>query len=205
MQLMGRDFPEGEEGGSQALRFLANHPATHRALAVKLAKHFVGDTPPPPAVARIEAVLRDRGGDLAAAAHAVIAEPEARTPLRKIRDGQDYAVAVLRALGLGAESANLLLGTMARLNQPLWTAPAPIGWSDQAGEWAAPEQLMRRLDWAGEVAGRAAASGSVEPAVLGETLLGPLAHAETATSARRAGSIREGILLLLASPEAQRR
>lgn len=203
-RLLGRDFPEGEEGGAEALRFLANHPSTHRALAAKLARHFVADEPPPPAVARIEAALRDSGGDLSAAARAVIAAPEAHTPLRKIRNGQDYAIAVLRALGLGAEGAPLLLGTMARLNQPLWTATAPIGWSDEAGEWAAPEQLMRRLDWAGEVAGRAASAG-VEPAPLGETLLGPLAQAETATAARRAGSAREGILLLLASPEAQRR
>jgi uncharacterized protein (DUF1800 family) len=204
-RLMGRDFPEGEEGGAEALRFLANHPSTHHALAVKLARHFMADVPPQPAVARIEAALRDSGGDLAAAARAVVAAPEAHAPLRKIRSGQDYAIAVIRALGLGAEGAPLLLGTMARLNQPLWTAPAPIGWSDEASEWAAPEQLMRRLDWAGEVAGRAAATGSVEPGLLSETLLGPLAHAETANAARRAGSAREGILLLLASPEAQRR
>lgn len=204
-RLMGQDVPEGEEGGAQALRFLANHPSTHHALAVKLTRHFVADVPPRPAVARIEAALRDSGGDLAAAAHAVIAAPEAQAPLRKLRSGQDYAIAVIRALGLGAEGAPLLLGAMARLNQPLWAAPAPIGWSDEAGEWAAPEQLMRRVDWANEVAGRAAASGMVEPAVLGETLLGPLAHAETSLAARRAGSVREGILLLLASPEAQRR
>jgi len=204
-RLLGRDLPEGEEGGIQALRLLANHPATHRALALKLARHFVADEPPQPAVARIEAALRDSGGDLAAASRAVIAEPEAQTPLSKVRSGQDYAIAVLRALGLGAESAPLLIGTMARLNQPLWTAPAPIGWSDEGSEWAAPEQLMRRLDWASEVAGRAAASGHPDPALLGETLLGPLAHAETASAARRAASAREGILLLLASPEAQRR
>jgi len=40
-RLLGRDFPEGEEGGADALRFLANHPATYRALAAKLARHFI--------------------------------------------------------------------------------------------------------------------------------------------------------------------
>ncbi|MDB5414839.1 MAG: hypothetical protein JWR10_3174 [Rubritepida sp.] len=202
-RLLGQEFQEGEEGGAQALRFLANHPATHHALALKLARHFIRDAPPAPAVARIEAALRD--GDLAAAARAVIAAPEAWTPLVKLRSGQDYAVAVLRALGTGAEGAPLLIGTMARLNQPLWTAPAPIGWPDEAAEWAAPEQLMRRLDWAGELAGRAAASDRVDPAQLAETVLGPLAHAETAAAVRRAGSVREAVLLLLACPEAQHR
>ena len=56
---MGRRFPPGEDGGVAALRFLANHPATHRFLATKLARHFVADDPPPDAVRRIEGVLRD--------------------------------------------------------------------------------------------------------------------------------------------------
>ena len=44
--LMGRTFPPGEEGGIEALAFLADHPATHRHLATKLARHFVADDPP---------------------------------------------------------------------------------------------------------------------------------------------------------------
>ena len=44
---MGRTLPDGEEGGEAALRFLANHPATHRFLATKLVRHFVADDPPP--------------------------------------------------------------------------------------------------------------------------------------------------------------
>lgn len=202
-RLMGREFPEGEEGGVQALKFLANHPATHRALAVKLTRHFVGNQPPPAAVARVEAALRDSGGDLAAAARALVASPEAWTPLTRMRDGQDYGIAMLRAVG-GPSGAPLLLSAMTRFNQAVWNAPAPIGWSDDDAEWAEPEQLMRRLDWAGELASRAV-NANLEAGLLAETVLGPLARAETVTAARRAGSMREAVLLLLASPEAQRR
>ncbi len=68
--LMGRTFPPGEQGGIEALAFLADHPATHRHLAIKLATHFVADDPPPDVVYRIEGVLRT---------HAVIsARPQRR-------------------------------------------------------------------------------------------------------------------------------
>ena len=43
--VLGRVFPDGEAGGIEALAFLANHPATHRRLATKLARHFTADTP----------------------------------------------------------------------------------------------------------------------------------------------------------------
>jgi uncharacterized protein (DUF1800 family) len=201
--LLGHAFPEGEQGAVEALRFLANHPATHRALARKLARHFVADDPPPAAVAGIEAALRDSGGDLSAAARAVVAAPEAWTPLTRVRSAQDYAVAVLRALGVGEEGAPMLLGTLGRLGQPLWTAPAPIGWTEDDAEWAAPEQLMRRLDWAAEMAGRSAPR--LEPVVVASTLIGPLARPATLQEVTRAGSAREAILMALACPEAHRR
>ncbi|MDB5375593.1 MAG: hypothetical protein JWR00_39 [Rubritepida sp.] len=204
-RLLGREFPQGEEGGAEALRFLAHHPATYRALAAKLARHFISDAPSRASLTWIEGAFHDSRGDLAAVARALLAEPEAQVPLRKLRSGEDYAIAVLRAFGLGAEAAPMLLATLTRLNQSLWNAPAPDGWSDAATEWAAPEQLMRRLDWAGELAGRAAAAGGTEPEALAETMLGPLARTETMNVVRRAGSTRDAIIVLLANPEAQRR
>ncbi|MDQ2803347.1 MAG: DUF1800 domain-containing protein, partial [Pseudomonadota bacterium] len=69
--LIGRSFPPGEEGGVQALAFLASHPKTHRFLAAKLACHFVADDPPVEVVRHIEGTLRDTSGDLGAAAHSL--------------------------------------------------------------------------------------------------------------------------------------
>jgi len=203
--LLGQEYAEGEAGGEAALRFLANHPATHKALAFKLARHFIADAPPAPVVARIEAALRHSRGDLAVAARAVLAEPAAWEPLTKLRDGQDYAIAIMRGMDMPQRAAPALLAAMNRLGQPLWTAPAPIGWPDDAASWAVPEQLMRRVDWAQEIAGRADAGQRVPLPQLVEALLGPLARAETVAAARRAGSAQEAVLLVLASPEAQRR
>ncbi|WP_240782603.1 DUF1800 family protein [Roseococcus sp. SYP-B2431] len=204
-RVLGRSFPEGEEGGLQALRFLARHPATFRSLAFKLSRHFIADDPPVGPVRRIEAALRDTGGDLGAAARAVIEAPEAWEPLRKVRDAQDYVIAAQRALGSGPEDASLTIASMIRLNQSLWGAPAPNGWADVAEEWAAPEQLMRRLDLARRHSGRLATARHANPAEVADVFLGPFARAETVAGVRGAGSMQEAFLLLLASPEAQRR
>lgn len=202
--LMGRRFEEGEAASEAALRFLAEHPATHRHLAAKLARHFVADDPPPAAVARIEAVLRDTGGDLLAVSRALPRLPEAwAPPLGKLRAPQDYIVAALRACGAeGDRLARFAFGACHALNQPLWVAQQPNGWPDLAQDWLGPEPLLRRLDWAYDLAGRFTRA---EPVALLEAALGPLASAETRAAVRRAGAPRDAIALLLASPEFQRR
>lgn len=202
--VMGHRFPPGEEGGEAALRFLANHPATHRFLADKLVCHFVADDPAPDSVRRIEGVLRDTRGDLGAAAVALVSLDDAWRPGTKLRTPQDYVTAGLRALELG-DGMNLP-GMLTGLGQPLWNAPQPNGWSDRASEWAAPEAMMRRIDWAYGVAGRAAAApGPRDAADLAEANLGPLLHDATLQAIHHAGSRREAITLLLTAPEFQRR
>jgi uncharacterized protein (DUF1800 family) len=200
--LLGRSFPEGEAGGEAALRFLGTHPATYRALAAALARHFVADDPPPAAVRPIEAALHDTGGDLGAASRALIGPGPAWTPQAKLRTPTDFAIAALRATGLPADRWPDLIGVVGGLGQPIWQAPLPNGWPDRAVDWAAPDAMMRRIDWAHALAGRAAAS---EPADVAEAALGPLLPEATLLAVRRAGSRQDGLTLLLASPQFQRR
>ena len=197
--LLGRSFEEGQPAVEAALRFLGTHPATYRHLAVKLARHFIADTPPPRAVAALARSLEETGGDLAAATRLLVQLPEAwDPPLGKFRTPQDHVLAACRALGLTAERADQVIGGLATLNQPLWTAPQPDGWGDTAPHWAGPEALMRRVDWSYTLAGRV--NRTTLPGVT-EAALGPLARAETVAEMRRAGSVRDAATLLLASPE----
>jgi uncharacterized protein (DUF1800 family) len=200
--LLGRTFPEGEAGGVEALRFLANHPATHRFLASKLVCHFVADTPPPAAVRHVENILRDTKGDLGAAAAGLVGLNEAWTPGSKIRAPQDLMVAAFRALDVPPDPSPPFLAILAGLGQPLWTAPAPNGWSDMAADWSGPEAMMRRVDWAFAVAGRV---GERDPTTIADAALGPLVRPATQTAMAHAGSRREAMTLLLTSPEFQRR
>lgn len=200
--LLGRTFPAGEEGGVAALRFLADHSATHRYLATKLVRHFVADDPDPSDVRAVVAALRETGGDLGAAALAVTRLPGAWTPLTKLRAPQDFAIAALRAADLAPERRPPLPGIAAGLGQPWFNAPAPNGWGDRASDWSGPEAVLRRVDWAYGFGGR---TDLPEPDALAEAALGPLVRPATLTAMRRAGSRRDAMALFLTSPEFQRR
>ena len=200
--VMGQVYSGGEAEGVRALAWLAEQPTTYRNLATKLVRHFVADVPPPGAVARVERVLSATKGDLKAAALEVIAVPEAWTPLTKLRQPMDYVVGVLRALDLPAAKRPDLRGVFGMLGQPYMSAPLPNGWSDLAVDWSAPEALLRRIDWAYSIAGRA---GDVDAAAIAIASLGEFLPAETMGAIRRAGDRREALTLLLAAPEFQRR
>jgi uncharacterized protein (DUF1800 family) len=199
--VMGQTFPPDEEGGVAALRFLANYPSTHRFLATKLTCHFVADNPPADAVRRVEAVLRDTRGDLHAASAELVRLDAAWQPGTKLRTPTDLVVASARALEVPPERLPMV-GIVAGLGQPLWAAPAPNGWPDRASDWAAPEAMLRRIDWASGFAGRI---GDRDVVTLAGDTLGPLLRAETAEAVRRAGSRKDAATLLLTSPEFQRR
>jgi uncharacterized protein (DUF1800 family) len=200
--VMGRSFPPGEAGGLMALDFLANHPATHRHLATQLVSQFVADDPPPEAVRSIEGVLRDTQGDLGAAALAVTQLPAAWTPLAKFRTPQDFGLAALRLLDLPEAERPPVQSVFAGLGQPLWQAPLPNGWSDKTGDWASPDGIMRRIDWSYGLAGHV---GEQDPMTLAQAALGPYLTPATATQIKHAGSRRDALTLLFASPEFQRR
>ncbi|UFN48822.1 DUF1800 domain-containing protein [Roseomonas sp. OT10] len=201
--ILGRRFEPGEASIDVALRWLAGHPATHRHLALKLARHFVADEPPPEAVAVLEGVLRDTDGDLAAAARALVGlEAAWSPPLSKLRAPQDLAVAAFRALGATAADGDRARGMCDALGQPVWVAPQPNGWPDRAADWASPEGVLQRLDQMHGLSGRYARVGARDSL---ELALGPLARPETRTAVLRAGSNRDGLTLLLGSPEFQRR
>ncbi len=200
--LMGRRFPPGEAGGILALEFLAGHPATHMHLATKLARHFVADDPPAEAVHAVFAALRDSGGDLRAASLALIDLPAAWRPLTKLRSPADFVLAALRALDLPPQAAPRPEQALAYLGEPLWTAPLPNGFADDTAGWAAPEALLRRVDWSFGVAGRASAA---EPMAVADAALGPLLRDATRSAMAGAGARRDALTLLLTSAEFQRR
>jgi uncharacterized protein (DUF1800 family) len=198
--VLGNRYAEGPDAYERVLRWLAAHPATLRHVATRLVRHFVADVPPPAAVQRIERVLRDTEGDLGATYRALLRLPEAWIPLGKLRTPQEYVLAMHRAGGAG--DPNPVVGAMTALGQPMWNAPQPNGWPDVAAGWMGPEPAMQRLDLAFEMAGRFARQ---DPQALVQVALGPIARAETRGAMARAGSARDAIALMFASPEMQRR
>ena len=200
--VMGRSWPDGEAGGIALLTWLANHPNTYRHLAEKLARHFIADNPHTAQVRAVEAILIDTHGDLGAAAAALIDMPPAWAPLTKIRSPQEYVVACLRGLGMKGDTTPNLGGMVGSLGQGMFQAPFPIGWPDRAADWAGPEAMLQRVDFAYGLAGRVPL---IDPVPHAHDILGPLLGAETLAAIKGAGSRRDAMTLLIASPEFQRR
>ena len=199
--------PYRQNGEAQALAILqdlALNPLTARRLALKLARHFVADAPPPALVDRMAAAYLAGGGQLPALYRALIEAPEAwATPLVKFKTPWDWLVSSLRALGRENVPPLQAIGALRELGQPVWRPGSPAGWEDDAARWAAPDALLRRVEVASRIAAPLAASidaRSLAPRILPGTL-----SPATASAIARAESPAEGLALLLVAPEFLRR
>jgi uncharacterized protein (DUF1800 family) len=202
--LMGKDFSAGGEAQAEAaLRYLALHPATAKHVALKLARHFTTDEPPPAMVERLARRFIETEGDLAQVSRALVDSPEPWTQMApKIRTPFDLQIAAFRALGIDKQPEKILPG-LAEMGQPLFRAPSPAGWSDEGRDWSSPESMVKRVDWAVELAEKT--RGDDAPTDVLERALGPVAGDATRQAVSRAESAKQAFALLFASPEFQRR
>jgi uncharacterized protein (DUF1800 family) len=199
-RLLGRSWPEGEEGGLQALRTLARHPATARHLAGKLVRHLMGDEPPARAIAHVEERWRKTEGNLVQVHTALIDLDEAwKRPFTRLRAPDDYVLATARAF---AETDGAALSARAeKLGMPQGRAPSPAGWPDTDDAWLGPESMLARIDLANALSIR---HREAHAPSLAADLFGPSLSRDTAAMLANAEP-RRAIALLAASPEFQRR
>lgn len=206
-KLMDRAYEDAGEAQAEAiLQELAIAPSTGRHLATKLARHFVSDDPPTSLVNRLELAFRRSKGDLRTLYRALIDSPECwRPPPSKFRSPWLWGLAVLRAIGFccgssGALSDDRLVKLFRDLGQPIWNPGTPAGFEDDAGSWASPAALMRRVELVSHLI---TAQTTLEPRWLGEQLFG--GGLSERTLALIAKSDRHlGLALLLLSPEMMR-
>ena len=213
--VLGKTYPdEGAAQGRAVLADLARHQSTAQHIALKLARHFVADDPPPSLVAKLAKTFDSSGGNLKALAKTLVTADESWAPQRKkLRPPSEWIAATLRvAKATPAEPSSLidlrtpagdwlnigrLMNFQVALGQPLWRPPAPNGWPDTEAAWI--DGVPRRLGIANEIASRA--RPEVDPLDLLEASLGPLASAETRQTISRAESRTQAFALLLMTPE----
>jgi uncharacterized protein (DUF1800 family) len=153
--VLGRSYPEGEDGGAEVIRDLARHPSTARFIADKLATHFIDDAPPTAAIDALERTWLETGGNLREVARSLVELDEAwDADYRKFRTPQDWFVAVLRAVDAGEAGGNFPQ-ILQQLRHPLWGPPSPKGFGDLRREWADSDALMNRAELARTLAARA--------------------------------------------------
>ena len=204
--VLGRTYAQvGVDQGEAVLNELARHPSTARFIALKLARHFISDDPPAAAVEKLAEVFRATDGDLRQVCEAMIALPAAwDRPLQKFKTPEEYLVSAARGVPGLRIGAGRLVRDMVALGQRPYRAPGPNGWPDSESEWLAPDAVWKRFEWASEAA-QAVASTVLNPERLAGDILGSALSGATLEAIRRADSPVQGLTLLLASAEFQRR
>jgi uncharacterized protein (DUF1800 family) len=208
--LLGHSYPEGYQGGVQALRDIAHHPATADHIAWKLASHFIADDPPEDSVKRISASFRNSGGELMRVYETIVDDPATWRPhSAKFRPPIEYVTAAMRIAGgehlanLDEKSVGAFVQSARAMGEMPFSALSPKGWPDTAESWTGSEAVLQRVEWANAAAERLGVRS--DPLILADGALGPLLAGGTREAMSRAASPVQGLALLFASPEFQRR
>ncbi len=205
---------EGLEPIRAALRDLAARPETAAHIARKLAVHFVADNPDDDLIDTLMTAFVESDGDLMTVYAVMLNHPAAWAPqMQKARQPYDFLLAALRGLNVtGDEVARMvdgpfrrmLLDPLTAMGQPFKTPPGPDGWPEEAEAWITPQGLAARITWAMEVPGRLR-TPLPNPDTFAQATLGPMASERLLWAVSRAENIREGVGLVLVSPEFNRR
>jgi len=190
--------------GEAVLRDLATHPSTAHFIATKLVRHFVADEPPPAMIDDIADVFLETGGDLPAVHAALVHASEPwRSTFGKYKTPQDFVISAFRAFDRVPDNGRFVVGALDLMGQTPFRPGSPAGWPDTAAHWGGADSLYKRIEWSNTVARYA--GSRVNPLQLAEAALGPALGDHSRTAISRAASAGQGITLLLASPEFQRR
>ena len=150
-----------------------------------------------------ESYLRS-GGELTAVYRTLIESEECWTGMySKYKTPNDFAISTLRAFKHVPDNSRFIIGALDLMGQTPFRPGSPAGWPDTAEQWGGADALYKRIEWSTAVARHA--GSRVNPLALGEVALGPALGDHTKTAISRADSAEQGLTLLLASPEFQRR
>lgn len=204
-QVLGRRYGDGPGALAAALHDFAQHPATARFLATKLARHFVADDPPAAFVERLARAYESSDGDLAAVYRVLVDAPEAwATPPSKLKTPEEFVLSTVRVLQLGEQAFERAPdGGISALGQRVHAAPSPAGWPDRAEEWLGPDAVWKRVEWATRVGERI--GSRIDARTLARASLGDTLSPESARQIERAADPAQAVALLLLAPEFQRR
>ncbi len=203
--LLGKNYPAaGIKQGEAVLRDLAVHPSTARFLATKLARHFVVDEPPEALVRRLTDAYLNSDGDLSVVYEALISAEESWLAINaKYKSPHDFVISTLRAFDHVPDRPQFVVAALDLMGQTPYRPGSPEGWPDTALQWGGADALYKRIEWSNTVARRV--GSRVNPVELGQAVLGPAFGVETRKAVARAESFSQGMTLLLASPDFQRR
>jgi uncharacterized protein (DUF1800 family) len=213
--VLGKTYSGGGlEDVRAVLRDMALHESTGQHLARKLVVHFVSDQPDADLVAAVAKAYTGSGGNLLTACAALLNHPAAWVETtEKARQPFDFIVSSFRALGLSGADIRALkypafkrqvMDVLAAMGQPFKRPSGPDGFPEEAEEWITPQGLARRITWAMQVPQRLV-DPLPDPVALAQSCLADRASEGLLWAAARAEDRVQGVGLVLASAEFNRR
>jgi uncharacterized protein (DUF1800 family) len=170
--VLGRTFNYGGmKDGEEALKMLANEPATAHFISTEIARHFVSDNPPAALVDRMAQTFASSHGEIHEVLKTMIYSPEfwsRETYRAKVKTPFELAASTARALNSEVSVPVQLVQWVGRMGEPLFQCQPPTGYSDKAETWVNTGSLLNRLNFAMTLAGGKMIGTSVDM----ESLLG---------------------------------
>jgi uncharacterized protein (DUF1800 family) len=231
-QVFGLAVPGG--GGAadveRLLDYLAEHPATARFIAFRLAQRFVADDPAEALVARLASVFQRTRGDLREVTRALFGSAEFWAEAfgnGKPKTGLEFVVSALRAVGADVQTPRAARASIGDAGMPLYACNPPTGYSNRGADWQNPSSQLYRMNFglnlaSGLVAGAtadipglirtgggdpsnpASAAEAINRVVFGRTLSAPTLAAAARVSTSSSVAVHARVAgLLLAGPEMQ--
>lgn len=211
--VLGHSYGGGKADIADVRAFLgdlARHPATAHHLARKLAVHFVDDTPDADLVATMVRAYLENDTELMPMYRAMVLHPSANGGVgTKVRQPFDWLATVMRGMGvtgnvvaaLPRNGLRRMLGDpMSRMGQPWHKPVGPDGWPEEADAWITAPGLAERINWAMTVPVRLMPD-LPEPRALARRIVPGSRGEQLADLVFRAERRRDGLALVLASPD----
>ena len=155
--VMGRTFNYGgEKDGEEALKMLANKPATAKFVSTELPRHFVSDNRPQSLIDRMAKSFSSSNGDIRVVLRTMIYSPEfwSKDAYRaKVKTPFELVASTARALNSEVTITLPLSQWVGRMGEPLYLCQPPTGYSDKAETWVNTGALLNRLNFALAFAG----------------------------------------------------
>ncbi len=198
--------------GEFALDVLAKHPATAAHLAFKLAQYFVSDQPAPALIEKLTKVYLETDGQIT---------PVLRTLFNsdifwsnqnlgvKFKSPHHYTLSALRACGVQLKNVQGIANQLSTQGQPLYGCQTPDGYKNTESAWLNPDAMIKRINFANQVAQGRLGPETVVKLPSAEQLiadLGPLVSANTKKLALEQKTDPQlALALILAGPNMMRR
>jgi uncharacterized protein (DUF1800 family) len=133
------------EDGLRVIDLLSRHPSTARFIALKLARRFIADDPPPSVVNKAAEAFSRSDGDIPTVLRTLIDSPEFFSPetyQAKVKKPLEFVASALRTTGAEVRLSHQLLRYLGRMGEPLfWPSRPPV--TRCRASWTSPDMLLK--------------------------------------------------------------